>query len=248
MKYLLGVGITVKKYRKDPRFRLYLGERMIDEFTLSDDEPVTETRRWILFDGEKSPNSFQIYVIDSEYLKGNHKFVIEIENNDSNYTNGFMTESTIVNPYHCFLIPIDFLSYVKRNDYRELCATLDPVIPDMFGGQLDFLDAGYPIGNETKWTCGYPFPFETYWKDHVNPFNGPVGGSGVFHVNIVERSNYFFFDPIEADVLPEQIFIDNHKVAPKSPPPQRLSGFPISLRFIKLLQDRYLDKYLHEDQ
>ena len=56
---------------------------------------------------------FNLYVIDEAHLKHKKQLVIDIANSDSNYTNGFMTDSNLVAIDNIMLFPKDMVSKEK---------------------------------------------------------------------------------------------------------------------------------------
>jgi len=65
----------------------------------------------------KHPKIF-VYVIDDEILKlSQYKLKIEIKNSDSDYTNGFMSKSTLVYLSHFYMIPYSL--FENPIDYTE---------------------------------------------------------------------------------------------------------------------------------
>ena len=251
MKYLLGVGITVKKYHKEPRFRLYLGERMIDEFTLDGTEHfLLQKGKAVRFEGDMVPKCYRIYVIDTRDIEHLDKFTIDVNNNDSNYTNGFMTKSTLVNLYYCFLMPISYIMDLKNNQYNALCEKFKQIIPKKLKGQIDYIDNKHIMAKDRLPIKGYPFPFETFWNGNSIGFDecGPIGGSGAYHVNIIKRSNVYLFDTADHQFIPEDLYINNHTQPTDWQGSIPLTGFPLSKMFIEIVQGHHLDKYLHEDK
>ena len=118
MQYVLGLGIGVEKYKLSPNFRVFLNDILIDEFTLdsNDIQRITnpaEKQKWGALDrgipGDVyDPNVFLSYpsflkIYSVPETTGTLK--IQVMNNDSNYTNGFLTRSTIVRFHTVFYIP-----------------------------------------------------------------------------------------------------------------------------------------------
>ena len=80
-----------------------------------------ETATWSRKASETTwPRHFKLYTIDDNVLQGKQHIRLEIENNDSNYTNGFMTRSTLLDLRHIFLLPKNFLKYFRQSLILEL--------------------------------------------------------------------------------------------------------------------------------
>ena len=46
MKYVLGVGLIVQKYKKDPKIRIFVDNLLIDEFDAENCEPTNKTMQY----------------------------------------------------------------------------------------------------------------------------------------------------------------------------------------------------------
>ena len=141
MSYILFLGFKSIVYKEPPKIRLYFGDNFLDEFSLvpnklcdihnlqlhSDD---WLSRRDILSNSTTNLQKidpdydklfddniiFKILEIDSEILKKNLKSELRIEliNSNNNYTNGFMTKSTLVSLYVAKLIPKNIIENVEH--------------------------------------------------------------------------------------------------------------------------------------
>ena len=59
------------------------------------------------------PTNFKLYVLDEDKLKSKKLLEVEVQNADSNYTNGFMTKSTLLD-FFTFLVPIPFIKFFSK--------------------------------------------------------------------------------------------------------------------------------------
>ena len=131
MKYVFGFNVGVELYKKFPTIQIYVQDRLIDEFDLDENDlyknVVPEKDRYVMYthlgresrsdsipDGDNKyfSTTLRCYTINGEYLKDHIKIVIK--NQDSNYTNGFMTKSTLVYFSNVFLIPLKFLENIDQ--------------------------------------------------------------------------------------------------------------------------------------
>ena len=107
MQYVLGLGILCKKYKKNPIIRVFADDTFIDEFEITHGDETkkftdisnnckSSRRNW-------SAKHFHILHIDEKHL--NSKISIHVQNDDSNYTNSFMSKSTVIAFDSVFLIP-----------------------------------------------------------------------------------------------------------------------------------------------
>jgi len=147
MKYTLLVGIEYKAFRqKTADITISIDDRFLDCFTLDKDYGNVENvlpqmylkwfkecgrSHWIDHDVEsyskakgkrhwqvKLPKCIKVYQIDQEHLKGNLK--IKVDNDNSDYTNGFMKNSSLIRMSMIALFP----SYMSDNNGEKLLKTM----------------------------------------------------------------------------------------------------------------------------
>ncbi len=274
MKYVLGVGLIVQKYKKDPKIRIFVDNLLIDEFDAENCEPTNKTMQYHhkqyklnnwkkngpprlkQIEAQDRPAKFKTYLIEENILKNKKQIKIEITNDDNNYTNGFMTKSTLVDPTYIFLIPEPYIK-VFKSSHINFHNDIAKVIPEKFKGQGEFGCQSWPVGDGR--TKGYPFPFTYFWNNKENAI--PLfGGSGEYRVNLLtNKHNIIMFDPCEDMDLP--MYIADYKNPSDNkfefkPNPGGFfiknklvyTGFPFSEEFFALTWEGYLDKYIYEDQ
>ena len=127
MKYLFALNLSCDVYKKYPKIQLFADEKLIDEFHM--DERFHDNVQWIdntLFQKhcvQKSGAKFktQLAVRNKQFLAYSlddrdlgKKLTIKIFNRDSNYTNGFLTKSTLV-----YFGPIIFMPEYFLQDNAE---------------------------------------------------------------------------------------------------------------------------------
>ena len=122
MKYILGFGIVFKKYKGKTNLRIFSDDRLIDEIVLDQDIQIKvnqQNNSWRqLFDLDlpefwsdqtyEDPSKLFVYEIDDSNLRDSIRFQLHDEN--SNYTNGFMTKSNLIQFPSTFLIPKDLMN------------------------------------------------------------------------------------------------------------------------------------------
>jgi hypothetical protein len=127
MKYLLILGIEYKHFKKPADISVFLGQRFIDTFELTQDygqaNNALETidRKWFDDTGRQHaltsesrkekwmsvPKLYKIYHIDAEYLVDD--LLINVENDDSDYSNGFFKNSSLIK-FAVALMPTHFMA------------------------------------------------------------------------------------------------------------------------------------------
>jgi hypothetical protein len=126
MRYLLVVGFACEVYRREPLARLFMQNKLIDEFYIQHHKDTLDT------DFEKFSENIHILqknllAIDShlkvrmknfpplrfyevEIDQSNNDMLelrIDINNNDTNYNNGFMTSSTFIKLQVFYFFPLN---------------------------------------------------------------------------------------------------------------------------------------------
>ena len=123
MKYLLVVGFICNVYKQEPRARIFVGNTLIDEFQVFHhkdtflpfyweflkDKHILQPFAQYQLNNIKNKNlpPLRLYEIEMDIALDRTTLRIEIENNDSNYSNGFMTASTLLQLRNCYFFPID---------------------------------------------------------------------------------------------------------------------------------------------
>ena len=115
MKYILVLGILYKKFKEEKaNVRLYVGNRLVDDFNIEQDLPHTDgmlqniqdthyktfdmtrvlTDQKDTKDWTEMPKFHKVFEIDGTHLNGSVK--IQVNNSWSDYTNGFMKNSAMI--------------------------------------------------------------------------------------------------------------------------------------------------------
>ena len=113
MKYILVLGIEYKKFKKPAIITIRIGDRFLDTFTLEKDLPSKDMLSmveqswfhdldrsvWITKEHFKKrwkdlPRFYKIYHLDDSLL--GDKLRIHVNNDNSDYTNGFMKHSSMI--------------------------------------------------------------------------------------------------------------------------------------------------------
>jgi len=130
MKYTLILGIEYKKFKRPATITVHIGDTFVDTFALERDYPLkkttvsfSDTEKDRLYEPSKSfdsqwildelsdreidlPTFYKIYEIDENYVEGSIK--IKVENSNSDYTNGFMRNSSWMKFKLISLVPSSF--------------------------------------------------------------------------------------------------------------------------------------------
>ena len=265
---MLGVGFVLEKFSKNPILSVYLDDRLIDSFELSDcpvfDEPprldpltfrpddiydldhsyndgiqeiywnnikkgIEEQKlelveanlhrlgkrnrrkllkiissaenqqlvswlrtndsisHWIDYrtQGQKVPCSYKVYLIDHEQLQGKKEISIDVENSDSNYTNGFMNKSTLIDLRQMFLIPLEYLSIFKKTK-EDFWKSARNIVPEKYNGLSE-------IWFSTNFAPAYPYAFTPTWNGQETDV-AYLGGSGKLVNKLTAHNGIMMFD------------------------------------------------------
>jgi hypothetical protein len=122
MKYLLVVGFACDVYRQEPRARIFVGNKLIDEFYIQHHKDTITTAIKKFRQDKQSLQPFsepelvniqiknfpplRLYEVEIDTTLDREELRIEIKNSDSNYTNGFITSSTLIKLQVCYFFPL----------------------------------------------------------------------------------------------------------------------------------------------
>ena len=131
MKYLLVVGFACDVYQKEPRARIFVGDKLIDEFYILPHKdtltPAIENFQQNLhilhpFSFIEVINNFpplRFYEIGIDTTLDQTELRIEIENSDSNNTNGFINNSTLIKIQVCYFFPLHQKLLLKFHEIKN---------------------------------------------------------------------------------------------------------------------------------
>ena len=186
MRYMLGLSFTCKIYKKFPTIRVFADDIFIDEFTLNEKSVCKVKERgegmWKIRTTIKTLYTFEI---DGKHL--NDKISLHIENNDSNYTNGFITKSTLIQLSFRFLIPMHFLedNFKKLNYLMQKYNDTEKQLPNDIEDTNDGTKIQrWPTGGKGYWNGKEYHTFDEHW----------LGGTGIMKFKIIKKLNISMLD------------------------------------------------------
>jgi len=195
MKYLLVVGFACEVYKKEPRARIFIVDKLIDEFYIQHHKDTIATAikksrqdKQLLqpfLQPEfvniqiKNFTPLRFYEIELDTTLDQVELRIEIKNSDSNYTNGFITNSTLIKLQVCYFFPLHKKLLLRlekiRNKIRlqnyAWCRSPNNIIFDL-------------LQNKLQWQ-GKNGQIVDYVEDKIG--NYPLGGDGVFIYKLVKK-------------------------------------------------------------
>jgi len=206
MKYLLAVEFLCEIYRKEPRARIFLNDQLLDEFFIEQNNEINNsdsqnnsnsqhvlkphiTQHTINNLKEFGINKLKIYQLEIPKEYDNLNIKIEIENNDNNYTNGFMTRYTVITLKHFYLIPLNIKLFEKLKSWR-----VKKQISEYYA---------WWYSNKNGFTDLLP---NTNWQEKektVNSLTGQrIGTNGIFTCELIKKYGLY----IHKDINPTYFF------------------------------------------
>ena len=200
MKYYLIIGYHLtEKNNNFPTIRISLDDKFIGEFEC-DNEKLSNVRtsvnynRKTLYVGTNYeeeddriqnkffllPKVFKTFELNSCYWSNNHRLSIEIFNNNSNYTNGFMTKRSLVSFRPIYLIPESiYKSREKLSKLLKKCYTKKKIF-----------EIGEEKENKKRWT------WPGVQDQRVPEF---FGGNCKINLQIKKKQNFYIITPHNLD-------------------------------------------------
>ena len=118
MRQLLMLGFYCEIYRRQPLCRLYVNDVLVDEFNIPHTprkdtfiyEKILDPEFWTLmqYQLQVNPPFIKFLELDNAGVRS-LDLRVEIQNNDNNYANGFVTQHTRVMLCQCWLAPVKVL-------------------------------------------------------------------------------------------------------------------------------------------
>lgn len=208
--YTLVIGIEFKKYKNPANISLSANNKFIDTFDLDKDYsannitmPMIESKwyeafkktHWLnslewkeLWSTMPTPKLFKIYQISEEHLyddlSGNGVIEIKVKNSNSDFTNGFMKNSSKIKFNQLALFP----SHMSENKGEKLMKTIVRINDAIWknGGRLDERSA-----KRQFWPCASSFTVEreneVYEKNGLKDIFTWIGGSFTAKIPIKKK-------------------------------------------------------------
>jgi len=236
MKYTLVLGLEYKKYKNPAILTLSIGNKFIDTFKLERD--FTKTNQYfsnidhywfnklnktkLLVDTDKikkfwkdMPKFFKIYQINDDDIKGT--FEIKVENNNTDFTNGFMKNNSVISLSIVALFP-SILSQNKGENLMKTCFKLH----DGYHTYLKRYNVDGKSRPESTWPVAESFYVrrenEIYEKSEIKDGTWEIGGSFTAEFPIRKKHKIKYLGSLRHKekgfvrcVAPETLFISSCK-------------------------------------
>lgn len=197
MRYLLVVGFACEIYKHKPRARIFVGDQLIDEFNIQNHKDNLCEAKKFFFQSKhllqsfsfielhkivfKNLPSLRFYEIKIDKTLDQLKIKIDIKNSDSNYNNGFMSNSTLLSLQVCYFFPLDKILLLKLNEIKnKKCLTQNYAWYRAMESRLfDLADKGM------QWNGKNGQIINTSTKFLLSECK--IGGDGIFVCNLVKK-------------------------------------------------------------
>ena len=249
MEYVLAIGINCFKYQKNPNIKIFLNDTLIDDYELTGEEKTLYKNKLKLSNkmigktiSPKAPetiwlnicNKLKFYTINDNILKESNTLSININNSDSNYSNNFMTKSTLINPEAILFWPKEYTinnsrAFIEFNKKMQLSLSRLSRIPNYINEKIDietdqrlktyFLCKGPNLKTKHKdyeqsyFIQGWPYPYFCLWRSELNaprpisldPNEDAIGGNGTLECKIIKKFGIYMFDDSSIQIEDELI-------------------------------------------
>ena len=113
MHYIFGLSFEYHRYRRDAVLKVYADDHLVDEVNLSESINLRTVNLHGCPQVYQGPNNYSrvriipekllLFEIKEQYLHSDIR--IDVQNDNNNYTNGFMTNSSHIKFHRMFLVP-----------------------------------------------------------------------------------------------------------------------------------------------
>ena len=218
MRQLLMLGFYCQVYRQEPVCRVYVKDVLVDEFNIPNTPRIDAwTADMILNPAigshgrfiHESSQSFYKFIEFDDFDSRSLDIRLEIQNNDNNFSNGFMTQHSLVMLSQCYLASVKFWENFaqinkrwKFNQYnwhghgKSILHYYSGLRSYVFTNLAMYLDLHFPdITQQSNQHEQYKRRISNYqnlpqsWKD--NPNEHWIGSSGYCHLTLAKKLGFW---------------------------------------------------------
>ena len=144
MKYIFGLLFEYEYYKNPANIKIFFNDHLIDDIDLTEninirnipfdpswlpiDASIRRRNRWDFLKFLEIPEKVFVYTLDETIIQNSIK--IKVTNNNSNYTNGFMTKWSSFEFHGIFLMPACYLNYKAYDEINVEQTNAKANIPD----------------------------------------------------------------------------------------------------------------------
>ena len=158
MKYIFGLLFEYEYYKNPANIKIFFNDHLIDDIDLTEninirnipfdpswlpiDASIRRSKTWDFLKFLEIPEKVFVYTLDETIIQNSIK--IKVTNNNSNYTNGFMTKWSSFEFHGIFLMPACYLNYKAYDEINVEQTNAKANIPD------------YPTAPEAMYSLQWP--------------------------------------------------------------------------------------------
>ena len=158
MKYIFGLLFEYEYYKNPANIKIFFNDHLIDDIDLTEninirnipfdpswlpiDASIRRSKTWDGLKFLEIPEKVFVYTLDETIIQNSIK--IKVTNNNSNYTNGFMTKWSSFEFHGIFLMPACYLNYKAYDEINVEQTNAKANIPD------------YPTAPEAMYSLQWP--------------------------------------------------------------------------------------------
>ena len=144
MKYIFGLLFEYEYYKNPANIKIFFNDHLIDDIDLTEninmrnipfdpswlpiDASIRRSKTWDGLKFLEIPEKVFVYTLDETIIQNSIK--IKVTNNNSNYTNGFMTKWSSFEFHGIFLMPACYLNYKAYDEINVEQTNAKANIPD----------------------------------------------------------------------------------------------------------------------
>jgi len=202
MKQVIFLGFYCKVYKKNPIAQIYIGDHMIDEIVvpeyyidgfIKNNElfyPSGDISFLKLKENASSHPKIFIYIIDDRYLDlSDGSIEIKIKNEDSNYTNGFMSQSTLLFLDFFYILPYTLFEKPKKYIEKIMKITSKKYYKNMRKRMFNINDDRYNLPLSISQKTIFK---KTSTNPNSNIFIGTIGTNLAFLFTSINKKKEIF--------------------------------------------------------
>lgn len=209
MKYFLVLGLEFKFFKNPANITVHMGDKFIDTFQLDHDHKLaTDTishieKRWYTKHNKEHwltradwvqqfndiPTMYKVYELDDSAIQG--KLILEVANSNNNFTNGFMTDSSMIR----FPITALFNKQLVENRGEHMME----IFAKFHERDMKYPNSSRYAENDTiiqRWPMPHSFWVErknnTFEKSGIKDHTSWLGGNfrAEFRIDLKHRTKY----------------------------------------------------------
>ena len=196
MKCLIFLGFTANVFKKEPRVRCFLNENFLDEFTIKHSlesnkqekdhiDILVPHNKFKYFTDFESIGQMLIYEVDIP--NDSCVLEIEVENDDNNFSNGFMTKYTWARLEYINILPVRLTDRILKTKNDIFQKIKNRISRNPHAVKKQYVDTPRLFDNLVKYT----YFVDKNKKKIYETYCQTLGKSGKYICECVKKFNSF---------------------------------------------------------